>query len=281
MKRLPSQFSKYGDFEAERGQALVKLSKSNGKTVVNQLRTHAPLLVQRALYPERDLPGFAHVYLMSSAGGILQGDRMEIDIDAGENTAARITTQAATKIYRMDRGFATQSVTVTAGAGSYLEVLPHQLIPFKSSRFYQDVSVRVAPDATVLLSEIVCAGRTAAGENFEFEICHLRMNTCDLKGQVLFSDVCSMEPEKMHFDLLFGGKTIWSTIYVITARDKAGIESEITKAIESGGILAGCSKLPHDCGLFVRILDDSIDRVMELGRTVVNISRKYALLGRS
>jgi len=214
---------------------------------------------------------------MSSSGGILQGDRMEVDVEAGAGTAARITTQAATKIHRMDSGFATQSISVTAMAGSYVEILPHQLIPFKSSRFFQEIRVRAARDATVLLSEIVCAGRTAAGENFDFDICHLRTNTFDLKGRLLFSDVCNMEPDRMNFDLLFGGRTIWSTIYVITSHDKDSMEDEITKSIVSCGALAGCSRLPHDCGLFVRILGDSIDRVMELGRTVVKIARGHAL----
>ncbi len=274
---MPSQFSKYGNFEAERGLALVKLSRSNGRTVVSRLRTHAPLLVQRALYPERDLPDFAYVYLMSSSGGILQGDRMEIDVVAGAGAAARITTQAATKIHRMDSGFATQSISVTAVAGSYIEILPHQLIPFKSSRFFQEIRIHAAHDATVLLSEIVCAGRTAAGENFDFDICHLRTNAFDLKGQLRFSDICNMQPDRMNFDLLFGGRTIWSTIYVITPSDKDSMEDEITKSIAGCGSLAGCSRLPRDCGLFVRILDDSIDKVMELGRTVVKIARRHAL----
>lgn len=273
---MPSQFAKYDDFEGETGSASLGLSRSGPRTVLSRLHTKAPLLVQRALYPEHKAPGMAHIYLMSSAGGILQGDRIKIAVDAGKNTSSRITTQAATKIYRMEHGFASQIVSLCAHAGSYVEFLPHQLIPFKSSRFYQEVTLAVSHDSTVVYSETLSAGRTASGENFAFDVCFLRMTARDMNGGILFSDVCCMEPEKMRYELLFGGKTIWSTIYVITPHNHENIDRGIMETIGKHNILAGCSKLPHDCGLFVRVLDDSIDRVRELTMAVARIARKHA-----
>ncbi len=222
----------------------------------------------------------AHIYLMSSAGGILQGDRIKIVVDAGKNTSSRITTQAATKIYRMEHGFASQTVSLCAHPGSYVEFLPHQLIPFKSSRFFQEVMLAVSHDSTVVYSESLSAGRTASGENFAFDVCFLRMTARDMDGSILFSDVCCMEPEKMAYELLFGGKTIWSTIYIITQYGHDTIDREIMEVIGKHDILAGCSKLPHDCGLFVRVLDDSIDSVRELTMAVARIARKHATASR-
>jgi urease accessory protein len=279
LKKIPSQFARYDDFEGETGSASLGLSRSGPRTVLSHLSTKAPLLVQRALYPEHKAPGMAHIYLMSSAGGILQGDKMEIIVDAGKNTSSRITTQAATKIYKMEHGFASQTVSLCAHPGSYVEFLPHQLIPFKSSRFYQEVTLAVSPESTVVYSETLSGGRTASGENFAFDVCFLRMTAREMNGGVLFSDVCCMEPEKMRYELLFGGKTIWSTIYVITPRDHESIDREIMEIIGRHGILAGCSKLPHDCGLFVRILDDSIDRVRDLTVAVARVARKHAVAG--
>jgi urease accessory protein len=276
---MPGQFAKYDDFEGETGFASLGLSRSGPKTVLSSLRTKAPLLVQRALYPEHRAPGMAHIYLMSSAGGILQGDRIKIAVDAGKDTSSRITTQAATKIYRMEHGFASQTVSLCAHTGSYVEFLPHQLIPFRSSRFYQEVTLDVSRESTVVYSETLSAGRTASGENLAFDVCFLRMTARDMNGSMLFSDVCCMEPEKMRYELLFGGKTIWSTIYVITPHDRERIDRGIMETIGKHNILAGCSKLPHDCGLFVRVLDDSIDRVRELTMAVARIARKSAAVG--
>jgi urease accessory protein len=277
---LPSRFSKYGDFEAERGMAYMRLASVGSKTIIEHLRTKAPLLVQRALYPDSNLPGMAHIFLMSSAGGILQGDRLCIEIDAECDTVSHITTQAATKIYRMHKGFAVQTIDISAQGNSYVEFLPHQLIPFKSSRFYQDVNIRVAADSTVVYSETLCAGRTASGEKFDFDVCFLRMTTRDHKGKVHFADVCNIEPDGKRFELLFGSKTIWSTIYIITAHQQQSIDREINAAIKDRSMLAGCSSLPHDCGLFVRILDNSIDKVMDLTDMVIRITRNYTIKAR-
>lgn len=271
-----SDFRRYGSTEGEKGLARIELARVGAKTAISKLRTRAPLLVQKALYPDSSLPDMAHVYLMSSAGGILQGDRLEIDISAGNNTSSRITTQAATKIYKMNRGYAAQSVAISAHNGSYLEFVPYQLIPFKSSRFCQQVDIQLEQNSTVVYSETVSAGRTASGENFDFEICLLKMIARDSRGKVLFADAARLEPGKQDLERLFGAKTIWSMIYVITP-DFDSIGRQVNTAINDHSMLAGWSILPHDCGVVVRMLDDSMDRIRQLTDAVAGIARSHAL----
>lgn len=273
---VPGSFSKYGSATGEKGLARIELARVGSKTAISRLLTRAPLLVQKALYPDAGQPGMAHVYLMSSAGGILQGDRMEIDIIAGTHTSSRITTQAATKIYKMDGGYAAQSVAISSRDASYLEFIPYQLIPFKSSRFCQHVDIQLEQSSTVVYSETVSAGRTASGENFDFDICLLKIAARDSKGKVLFADVARLEPGKEDLEWLFGGKTLWSIIYVITP-DFDGISRQVGAAMKDNLMLAGWSSLPHDCGLVIRMLDDSIDRVRQLTDTVAKIVRSRAL----
>lgn len=273
---VPASFRKYGSEPGEKGLARMELARVGSKTAISKLRTRAPLLVQKALYPDSGLPDMAHVYLMSSAGGILQGDRMEIDIAAGSGTSSRITTQAATKIYKMDRGYAAQNVAISAHDASYLEFVPYQLIPFKSSRFCQQVDIQLEQNSTVVYSETVSAGRTASGENFDFDICLLKMTARVSKGKVLFADAAKLEPGKENLERLFGGKTLWSIVYVITP-DFESMNRQVNAAIKDHSMLAGCSILPHDCGLVVRMLDDSIDRVRHLTDAVVEIARSRAL----
>lgn len=278
---VPAAFEKYGQHEGTEGMAKIIFSCGHSsRTAIGELKTKSPLLVQRALYPDTKLSKMAHVYLMSSAGGVLQGDRIGIEIEAGENTLARITTQSATKIYKMDKGYAIQKVNITANQGSYFEFVPRQLIPFKSSRFLQDVTIKATPGSTVLYSETLSAGRTASGERFDFDICFLRIRAHDPKNRPLFADACSIEPsldKKETFERLFGGKSIWSTIYILAPnRNRPGLEKEITDTIRGSPMLAGCSLLPNDCGLLVRMLDDSIDRVEEMISLVTEIVRRSA-----
>jgi len=274
---VPDLFQKYGSAAGDRGMADVELALAGSKTIISKMRTKSPFLVQKSLYPDSSMPGMAHVYLMSSAGGILQGDRMDIKITALHGTISRITNQAATKIYKMDKGFATQDVTIFAKDGSYLEFIPYQLIPYKSSRFCQNVSVQATRGSTVLYSETVSAGRTASGEAFDFDVCFLNMEVHDDTGKLLFTDATCMEPESSKdFDRLFGGKTLWSMIYVVTP-DAERIDQQVSAAIKEHSILAGCSSLPHDCGLVVRMLDDSIDKIRHLTESISSIAKGHAL----
>lgn len=273
---VPDSFRKYGSAAGENGLARIELARAGSKTAISRLRTRAPLLIQKALYPDTSLPGMAHVYLMSSAGGILQGDRMEVDITAGSGTSSRITTQAATKIYKMDRGYAAQDIAISTHAASYLEFIPYQLIPFKSSRFCQQVDVQLEQNSTVVYSETVSAGRTASGENFDFDICLLKMTARDSKDRVLFADVARLEPGKDDLERLFGGKTLWSMTYVITP-DFEVIQKQVNATIKEHSMLAGCSVLPRDCGLVIRMLDDSIDRIRYLTDSIAGIARSHLL----
>lgn len=275
--KVPDSFRKYGSAVGEKGMARMELRRIGDKTAINRLRTRAPILVQKALYPDSSLPGMAHLYLMSSSGGILHGDRMEIDIIAGTGTSSHITTQAATKIYKMDKGYAAQTVTICVDRNSYLEFLPYQIIPFKSSRFFQQVDIQIEEKSTVVYSETVSAGRTASGENFDFDLCFLKMQVRDIKGRMLFAEAAKLEPGKDEMEWLFGGKTIWSMLYVITF-DFENMQKQINAVIKEHSILAGCSVLPRDCGLVIRMLDDSIDRIRGLTDSVAGIARSHALV---
>jgi urease accessory protein len=176
----------------------------------------------------------------------------------------------------MNRGYATQNVTISTRDASYLEFVPYQLIPFKASRFCQQVDMQLEQNSTVVYSETVSAGRTASGENFDFDILVLKLAARDSNGRVLFADAARLEPGKDDLERLFGGKTLWSMIYVVTP-DSDGVSKQVHAAIKESSVLAGCSTLPHDCGLVVRMLDDSIDRIRQLTDAVAEIARSRAL----
>jgi len=74
------------------------------------------------------LPSMAFLQIMSSSGGIVQGDRYQIDISLKNNAIVNLTTQGATRIYKMNTNFATQSVNVFVDEGCYFEFIPDQLI---------------------------------------------------------------------------------------------------------------------------------------------------------
>ena len=125
----------------------------------------APLKVQRALYPES--AGICHAVLLHTAGGMVGGDRLRIDISLAPKARVVLTTAAASKIYRMPTLEARQKVAITVAAGACLEWLPQETILFNQARFRQNLKVQLEPGGSWLGWDIYRFGRTARGETFE------------------------------------------------------------------------------------------------------------------
>lgn len=277
---IPDIFKNYVNKEfkmpGQNGVIQIELhTNDDSKTYVKSLLSKAPFLIQKAMYPDSNYPHFAHIYIMSSSGGILQGDEQKINVVMGKNSTARITTQSATKIYKMESGYASQYIDIHSQEGSYLEFVPHQIIPFKSSRFYQEVNLEVEKDAILIYSEIISAGRIASGEKFDFDLCFLR-TSASRNGKTLFTDVMNLSHnDKANFESIFGGKDIFSTIYIIG--DSISVEMVMDKInlAVNASFLASCSTLPNNSGIIVRILANSVSEIVALTEHITDILRSF------
>ena len=183
------------------GRLHLSLLHDGARTIIAGQRAEPPLAVQRALYCEQSLPDMTYVYVTSTSGGILQGDRHVTRFDLGGGARAHITTQGATRVYgtkgsaRMEKPSAARvSLRMSLGESSYLEYMPDQIIPYAGSRFRQDAAISVHETATLVYAETVSPGRVGMGESFEYESCVLRMRVTDQNGRFRFVDAARMEP---------------------------------------------------------------------------------------
>jgi urease accessory protein len=271
-----------GSTTGKQGVLELKMARDSktARTIVLKQYSQVPLFAQKAMYLEKSLPAMAYMYIMSPSGGVLQGDSYRIDVSLSEGAMAHLTTQGATRIYRMEKGFATQQVDLAAGAGCYLEYMPDQIIPYGGSRFYQKTAIRAHCEATIVYSEILAPGRVAMGESFQYDICYLRVEAADEKGRRKFSDGAMLEPEKR--DMRAAGimeQDVVGSIYIITpSRFVAELEKKIAAAIQNCGIAAaGCSILPHDCGVAARMLGKTAGNVRSAMHSVAAAARAVVL----
>jgi urease accessory protein len=116
----------------------------------------------------------AVVHLHNVSGGILSGDALHLEVEAGTATRVQLTSVGATRIYRQrpGRAMARLCASIRVGDGAMLEYLPDATIPFAGSRFSQSTTVSLGRDAGFIGWETVAAGRIASGDEFGFEFFH-------------------------------------------------------------------------------------------------------------
>ncbi len=248
------------------GTLRITLEKDNqtNKTVLTERFSNVPLQVQKTLYVEETFPQMAYVYIMSPSGGILQGDRLRIDITLQNNAQAHITTQAATKVYRMNRNYATQMVNVLVGDGCYLELVPDQLIPYRNCRFYQHVKMNVHDNATAIYSEIITPGRVASDEYFQYDICCCKITAQDQDSKLRFLDVLLLEPkrQKLFDGFGLGPKSIFANMYILTRKVEANTLSDtIHNMLRHSSVNGSATVLPRCDGVFARMVADTVGEI--------------------
>ena len=255
-----------------------------GKTVIREQYCRVPLFIQRAIYLEETLPEMAYVYIISPSGGILQGDRYSIDITLSNNALAHVTTQGATRIYKMERNYGSQIVNIKVEEGSYLEYIPDQIIPFRNSRFYQEVELTVHDNATMIYSETIVPGRVASGEKFEYDICYIKTIARNQSGKPRFIDIVKLDPKKVDLtvDAILGNSEVVGTIYIVTREFYVKdllyeINEKIKEFEDEGKISGGTSILPARQGIIVRILGKTAGDVKNLIFEVVKIARNQII----
>ena len=259
--------------------ALEKDLRKN-KTVATELFSKVPLQVQKILYIEESFPEMAYVYIMSPSGGILQGDRLRIDVRLENKAQAHITTQAATKVYRMNRNYAAQMVNMFVGDGCYLEFVPDQLIPYRDSRFYQHVRMQVHDSATVVYSEIITPGRVASGECFKYDICCLRTTAANQDSRLRFMDALLLEPKKQKLLNGFGlgQKSVFANLYILTkSADTNALSDTIHKILNESSVNGSASVLPRADGVFARMIGNTAGEVKGVVDIILNKIRTEIL----
>lgn len=254
--------------------------KSTGKTSVKEQYSRVPLFTQRALYLEEELSNMAYMYIISPSGGILQGDRYRMDITLRNHAFAHITTQGATRIYRMEKNYATQIVNIDVGEDCYFEYIPDQVIPYRDSRFYQEANLCVHDNATLLYSEIITPGRVASGEHFDYDICYMKAIARDHSGGLKFTDVAMLEPKKRDMKVfgVLSNHDVVGNMYIITKNKLQEINIGVNTALKAiPNVYAGATILPSNSGVGIRMLANTASDVRSVIYEVVRIVRRIIL----
>jgi urease accessory protein len=133
------------------------------RTVVRD-RHDGPLRVLASLYPEA--AQVCHNVLVHPPGGLVGGDRLEIDVTLAEGAHALITTPGATRFYRSTGATATQRLRATLAPGARLEWLPLETLAYRGCLAENAMRFELAPGAEMIGWDLLALGLPASEQAF-------------------------------------------------------------------------------------------------------------------
>ncbi len=253
------------------------------RSILSKLRRRYPYFAHRALYWDEGMPEIPCVFLITTTGCILQGDRLHLDVAMGRGAQAHLTSQSGTQIHSMDANYAAQSQEFYLEEESYLEYLPDPIFPHSSARFLSETTIRKAASATMMFSEILMPGRKhlEGGERFAYDLFSSRIRVEDLQGRELVSERFLVKPKTDRLKLAgnMGDFDVFGNVFVLTTPEHTeAIWQQVTCVFDQeAGVAAGISRLPNDAGLVYKILAHESQPVTKKVREFWEIVRKVVV----
>ncbi|CCQ72718.1 Urease accessory protein ureD [Magnetospira sp. QH-2] len=217
---------------------------AQGVTRLKDLYHSDPIRIVFPTPPRGEIPSAVFV---TTSGGLVGGDRLELCASVGEGASALVTVQAAEKIYRSAGQDCIINVSLDCRGDAWMEWLPQETILFEGARLRRRTSVDLAPGGQLLAGELLVLGRGAMGEKIT-------------RGLV-----------RDHWEIRRDGQLVWA--------DALCLEDEIERVIAHpaglggatalGTIVYGAEDAPERLDA-ARALLENADRDVRGGATVVN-----------
>ena len=251
-----------------------------GKSIMRDLERRAPLIVQQELYFDEEMPEMPCVYILSSGGPNIDGDRYRQDITVKKDAFAWVSTGAATKLASMKYNYSGLIQNLILEENAYLEFMPEPVIPCKHTRFISDTRLVVHPTASVFYSEIFMGGRKYynEGELFEYDVLSVCSHGERPDGELLFREKFVIDPrvENPRNLGVMGSFDVFANVIVMTPPDKASEIYDKTEVFidRKQKIATGITRLPNNAGLLYKVLGMEPAPVKKLVRSFCSVVRQ-------
>jgi urease accessory protein len=256
-----------------------------GRTRLVHNRHEGPLRLIKAL-PLAD--GRCQAVIVHPPGGLVGGDRLDLDIRLAPKARVLCTTPGAQKWYRSTEHSASARTNVRLDSAATLEWLPQPAIVYDAARVDQSIAFDLATDARFIGWECLVLGRAAMGERFDRGALRQRLSL-DVGGVPVWAEHLTADANDRLFSspLGFGSRTVACTVWAVAPDD--ALDDGLLQAWR-GALDAACAAPPGKAirlaagasrtgaGLIAaRLLADDSESVMQVAQTLWSLARPMVL----
>ncbi|KAH7344679.1 UreD-domain-containing protein [Rhizoctonia solani] len=147
-------------------------------------------------------------YMLSYGGGLVSGDRIELEVKVEQGVGLVFLTQGSTKVFKSRLGAdrfrqssstssptTTQHLTASLASSNIFILLPDPITCFQSASYTQIQGFHLTPSSSLVLLDWFTSGRMARGEEWVFERYYSR-NEIWIDGKRVARDVMLLTQEQ-------------------------------------------------------------------------------------
>ncbi len=216
------------------GIAEIGFGHQDSVTRLTHLYQRDPL---RVLFPTPDAGDPALAVIVTTSGGLVAGDRLDIAVRLAPGAVVHVTASAAEKIYRSTGPTTTIHQSLAIAPGAALEFLPPETILFDGARLRRETVIELGAGAGFLGGDIVVFGRRARGERFTNgflrEVWQVRR-----EGKLVWGDALHLEDDIdgiIDDPACFGGAAAFATLILAPPGQVPRSFLDSARAIQSAG----------------------------------------------
>lgn len=217
------------------------------------------------------------VCIQSSSGGVVQGDRRNINIEVQEDAVAHVGTQSATNVHSMASNYASTTTELKVDSNGHLDYFPEPTILYSNSRYHQSTELLLKKGATAIIGDVVVPGRLSRGEWFDFDRYYSSLE-CRGPDGLLFATKENYGPnDDPTNSAVLNEYSVYGCLFVgVPSADPTEIYDWADKSTDVD-VLVETTSLPNEAGVVVRALGHQSYQVTNALRAAWKPARESAI----
>ena len=224
---------------------------AHARTQLVQQSFRAPFHLSKPYWDGHTL----HVQVVNPTAGILEGDRLDLDITVEAGAALLVSTPAAARAFMMRGGQAGCRQRFTTRSGAWTEYLPEPLFPHRDAAYEQHTILDVEPGGELAYWDALAPGRVGRGERWAWRWLRIALDV-RYAGEPILRECLDGDGAALAAAAAFHGTpdAFFGTLVLITDRLRADDPVwEAVRAMHGDGRWVGASRLRRG-GWAVRIV---------------------------
>ncbi len=243
-----------------------------GRTRMAHCFAQSPLKIAKTFARENGVD----VCVMDCSPGMLAGDWYSTSWHLEQNARVTVSTQGFSRVHPSRARPCKLQQRFELESGSWLEHFPEPLMLYQNAAVRIESDIEMSQSATLLMGEIVCAGRIARGEAFAFHALQNRLRArCE--GHLIYANQTGLRPADFGARRVgaWGTFTHAGTFLIFSARADEELQERLQAVLDEHAPLWGGVSRMERFGLTVGLLGHRACDLQQLLSQLCGAAREH------